>query len=803
MVGFFIFPSCPYYFKHFSVSIHIIAAVTGNSLTHSLPTLLFLLIFPISTIAQNTSEWTPYTSFRTVQDLTVSDENEIWVSTLGGVFTISDGVIDRKLTTIDGLYRLDARAIVYDNANDRVIIGYNDGGIDVLNPDTGEITFLGDILRADNFSPRGINDFLIEGNNLYVATDFGIVNYDLINLFVTDSYTKLGILNRGLPVNDISIQGDSIYVATAEGIAYASMSDELEFSENWLNYNSDNGFVSEPVLALEAIEGRIFASTNSENRVLENGIWVGAPNFGSLIRQYEKHERTLIALSRNQVYMLEESGTVSSLSLGAEVGTALEVMDANTIFVGTLNEGVGSLNADFNEVSYLTPGGPYQNTFIGLNFVDDILIASSSNESDRNADIDLGKGYYIFDDGQWFNYNAQNNTLIGDAGYRQAFTTTSTEDYFYFGSWGRGVARHDRLNNEIYIFDETNSSLRGWEADNPFFPVISGLDTDSNGDVWIVSRWAQNPIYYQTPGDDDWIQIPPLASLSSLDEHFLLFIDSYDQKWISLQATNLAGRGVVVMRTGDPTDPSDDEGVKLTDDINQGFLPDLQVKAIVEDRNNEIWVGTERGIGRYIFPELIIDGGADERRAQFLINEDTSAVSRILLRDVNVSSMAVNNANQKWVGSENQGLYLINAEGTRILRHFTENNSPIFSNSIRSVAVRESTGEVFIATDKGLLSFQDVPKAPVNKMDELQVYPNPFSYDRHNEIFIEGLSEESTLRVIGSDGTFIREIRARGGRISWDGRDFNGSRVGSGVYFVIALDDNGSEKGIGKVAIIR
>jgi hypothetical protein len=88
-------------------------------------------------------------------------------------------------------------------------------------------------------------------------------------------------------------------------------------------------------------------------------------------------------------------------------------------------------------------------------------------------------------------------------------------------------------------------------------------------------------------------------------------------------------------------------------------------------------------------------------------------------------------------------------------------------------------------------------------MDKLQVYPNPFRYDRHNEILIEGLSEESLIRVVGSDGTFIREIRTRGGRMSWDGRDFAGNRVGSGIYFVIALNENGSEKGVGKVAIIR
>ena len=341
------------------------------------------------------------------------------------------------------------------------------------------------------------------------------------------------------------------------------------------------------------------------------------------------------------------------------------------------------------------------------------------------------------------------------------------------------------------------------EDDNPLFPVISGADTDSNDDVWIVSRYASNPLYVQTPGDEDW-QAFRKNSVSGSNEYVGLFIDSNDQKWVSLQSSTVNGTGILVIDTGNKDDENDDRAIRLSTDDNSGGLPDDMVNSIIEDENGEIWIGTARGIARFLFSQFIVStNNPSERRSQWLINEDTSAISRFLLRDVNVSSIAINGANQKWIGSVNQGLWLLNAEGSRIEKRFTTENSPLISNNIRSIAVNDISGEVFIATDLGLMSFQDVPKAPVLKMKDLKVFPNPFSYEKHDQIIIEGLSEETTIRILGVDGTVVKEIETFGGRVSWDGLDYNGNKLGTGVYFVISLQSGSNEKGIGKVVIIR
>lgn len=186
-----------------------------------------------------------------------------------------------------------------------------------------------------------------------------------------------------------------------------------------------------------------------------------------------------------------------------------------------------------------------------------------------------------------------------------------------------------------------------------------------------------------------------------------------------------------------------------------------------------------------------------------MINEDTTATSRFLLRDLNVSSLAVNPANQKWVGSRGQGIWLLNKEGSRILKRFTVENSNLISNNINDIKVNEITGEVFISTDVGLVSYQDVSKVAVDKMKALKVFPNPFRYSEHDQIIIEGLTEQTNVNIMGIDGFVVNTLETRGGRVNWNGRDFNGKKLGTGVYYVIANSAGGDDKGIGKVVIVN
>lgn len=759
-------------------------------------------------MSQQSNEWSAITSFNTINSITQDANGVIWGVSDGGLFSFTGENFEKRLTPVEGMYRLDGRVIYYIDGHDLLIIGYIDGMIDIYDPVNQTFERIEDIQRVQSFSSRGINSFLFHNDRIYVATEFGIVVYNPSTFLVAQSLTKIGSFDRGTPVFDMDIDDDTIYMATQQGVAYANLQDNLDLETSWTNFTESEGLPSGSVQSVARFNDKIYASTASVNMVYEDGSWQNNntyTNHQNITYRKDFDTQLLVAYNQDRIFLTNTENNTQTINLQSSVISDVfyDGQINSMLYASSATLGMGKTDLTNIDFEFIASEGPNLNFFEGMSFDQSVFISGSTRRSQLNTLFDNAKGYYIAEGEEWRNYNRQNNETLNQGRFRLAFTSTFTDEYYYIGSWGSGIARHHRETGEISVFNADNSTLRGWAADDPNFPVISGLETDSEGAVWAVSRFATNPLYVQLPGEDEWINYGKSSAAGSTDEYVGLFVDSRNQKWITLQGTGRSGRGLLVLDTGDPEVTEDSFGIKLTDDINNGNLPNMSVTDIIEDRDGEVWVGTERGIARFIFPQFIISGSQEERRSQWLLNEDPDAESPFLLRDINVSTLAVNSANQKWVGTAGEGIWLLNETGSAIIKHFTTENSPLFSNVIRDIAVNEETGEVYISTELGLSIYQDTPTAPVSSMDELKVYPNPFVYDRHNTIFVENLSETTTIRVLGVDGTLVRTLDNRGGRAEWDGRDARGQQVGSGVYIVIALGAEGSERGTGKVVIIR
>lgn len=772
--------------------------------------ILLLLFYSTNLFAQQNNSWSSITSFNTVNGLAQSSEGEIWGVSDGGLFSFSEskGEFIRELTTVDGMYRLDGITIEYVESSNSILIGYINGMIDLFNIENETFERVEDIYRVQGFTSKRINDFEVYGDRIFVATEFGIIVYDANSFLVSSSFTKIGTFDRGTPIRDIYIENDVIYVGTQQGIGVANINDNLDIESTWTNYDESDGLPSESIQSVIFFDDEILASSVSSNYILRDGSWQINPLLTDYSEiQYRKvvDNENLVIYRPNRILIVNQDKNLEIINPGIN-GITDVIYDnsyTSSMFISSITAGVGVSDISTNQFDFYSPEGPNVNFFEGMGFADQTFISGTTRLSQLNATLDNTKGYYIRDESGWRNFNRNTNQELNQAQFRQAFTSTYNDQFYYIGSWGRGIARHNRETNEIDVFNSSNSTLRGWAADSPTFPVISGLGTDDGEAVWATSRYATNPLYVQLPGEDEWINYGKSSAVSSSDEYVKLFIDSFNQKWITLESAGGAGRGLLVLDTGEASQINESDGVKLTDDQSIGNLPDMAVTEVIEDRDGEVWVGTQRGIARFIFPQFIISGSQQERQAQWLLNEDPDAASPFLLRDINVTAMAVNAANQKWVGTASEGVWLLNENGSAIVKRFTSENSPLFSNTIRDIEVFDETGEVYISTELGLSIYRDTPIAAVSSMDELKIYPNPFLYDKHTSVSIENLSETTTIRVLGVDGALIRTIENRGGRASWDGRDSQGREVGSGVYIVVALDPDGDERGFGKVAIIK
>ncbi len=147
----------------------------------------------------------------------------------------------------------------------------------------------------------------------------------------------------------------------------------------------------------------------------------------------------------------------------------------------------------------------------------------------------------------------------------------------------------------------------------------------------------------------------------------------------------------------------------------------------------------------------------------------------------------------------------MNSDGSSLLAAFNTTNSALLSNQIRSIAIDDNTGKVFVGTDAGLTSFNTAAIKPVDGFTKLFVYPSPFILQNdNNKLTIDGLVKDSEIKILTISGKLVKEFSSPGGRVAyWDGTDNKGSLVNSGVYIIVAYDSEGNNITTGKIAVLH
>lgn len=173
-----------------------------------------------------------------------------------------------------------------------------------------------------------------------------------------------------------------------------------------------------------------------------------------------------------------------------------------------------------------------------------------------------------------------------------------------------------------------------------------------------------------------------------------------------------------------------------------------------------------------------------------------------LLADQNINCIAVDGGNRKWIGTNN-GVWLFSADGTKQLLFFNKDNSPLLSNKVLSIAIDDRTGEVFLGTTSGIISYKGDATAPVTKMSKIVIYPNPVRPGFSGNIGLKGLAENANVKITDINGVLVYETTAIGGQATWNGKNFSNEVASSGVYLVLIVNKDGTDTAVGKILIVR
>ena len=185
-----------------------------------------------------------------------------------------------------------------------------------------------------------------------------------------------------------------------------------------------------------------------------------------------------------------------------------------------------------------------------------------------------------------------------------------------------------------------------------------------------------------------------------------------------------------------------------------------------------------------------------------LYNEN--GISEYLMAYESVTTIVVDGANRKWVGTSTGGLYLLSANGLEQIEHFTAANSPLFSDKIVSLAIMPWSGQLFITTDKGLETYRSTATYAFSEpMDDIHAFPNPVRPDYDGPIAIKGFTRNGIVHITDAAGNTVFSTRANGGQAIWNGCTNSGERVASGIYYVFASAEDGSMRSATKIMVIR
>jgi ligand-binding sensor domain-containing protein len=777
--------------------------------------LLFLALICITTIQTPAQpavgEWTDYQSYASAKNV-VDTGGKIYCVTEGGLFSYNktDNSI-QNMSGINGLSDVGIQRLAYSNENNLLLIAYQNSNIDLL---FGNDVFnLSDIKRKQLQADKTINNVMFSGKMAYLSCGFGIVVINLERKEIKDTYF-IGKDGAYLSVLDMATDGTYLYAATLNGIYKANAAEpNLQNYTNWSRQTSipraDKKFSK-----IEYFNGKIIANyTNDqwaedEMYQLNGDVWNRFLPEIKYVSDITTTVNSIVFSSREEVFVyndkFEKVNHIQKYSLsGVEVKpiqTSGAVLDQqNTLWIADRINGLIKLGA---QTERIIPAGPIDNKIFSLTANGQDLWIASGGMDNGWGNIYNEPRFQLKREGQWSVFdrkvfpvpNAPNNffdvvCVVADP---------KNPDHVFAGSWGGGVLEFN-AGKFVKRYDNFNSTLQTAIPNQPDAPYvrIGGMAYDSKGNLWVTnSEVAKNISVYQADGNWKSYELSGIANKYSIGK---VVVTQNDDKWIVVPR----GKGQSLYVLNSTNDLSKEQHVVARFVNSEGeFLNEMNdIYSLTEDLNGELWVGTSGGVAVFSNPKNTWkESFMYATRPGLNLNDNRF---HPLLEKETITAITIDGANRKWIGTKTSGVFLVSEDGETELEHFNTENSPLPSDEITGIAINQHSGEVFIGTTAGLISYMGEATAGNEEFTDVYVYPNPVRETYNGPIVVKGLVDDTDVKITDISANLVYKTTSLGGQAIWDGNNLNGNRCKTGVYLVFMTDPTGEKTKITKLLFIH
>ena len=754
--------------------------------------LLLLLVIQMS-FAQTNLSWQGYFSYNEIKDVSLSP-TAIFAASENALFYVNTISNQMKTTnTVDGLSGQTISSLHYSSQFNKSLVGYENGLMIVINEADGSMLNVVDIINKQlPVNMKKINHFMEYDGIVYVSCDFGIVQFDLKTNLFGDTYF-IGDDGAEISVRQTAVYNGFIYAATNNGIRRAAVT-----NENLNDFNQWSQIAAGSWSSIETFDTELVAINSSGFIHKYNTNTNSFDGFVALAQttlDMRANDTYLIITSQNSVFVYNNQmqlvRQINSSQVQESPIFSCAASIGDKIYIGTKENGLFTTTiVAVSNFENTTPSGPSRNNIFALQTTSTSVWAVYGDYSVDYNPYPLDEyGISKFTATGWLNIPYE--AVLGAKSLVRIAVNPSNENEVYIGSSYSGLLK---LENDVptVLYNQTNSGLEQISfIPNYFNDVrVNGATYDKSGNLWVNNSLVNSGIKV-LKADGTWQSFSTKSILIDAEEcsYGRMTVDKNGTKWLTTNKDGVIG-----------FNESNNTFKKITFGPDTGNLPIADARAVAVDNRNQLWIGTTKGLR--ILPNV----GNFQTESQLTTNsiiilEDNLAQE--LLYEQFITDIVVDGANNKWIGTADSGLFLVSPNGQETIYHFTINNSPLPSNAINDVDINSSTGEVFIATDRGLISFKGIATKASEDLNKAYVYPNPVRPEYEGTVKIAGLIDKANVKITDIEGNLVYEATSEGGTLEWDTSAFGKYKVASGVYMIFISAQDGVETKVKKVMIIR
>lgn len=760
------------------------------------------------------SAHTPMMSFHSVA---VADDY-VYAAADNGLLLLEKATRDEERPSlsswskVEGLSDIDIVKVFYDKTHKALIICYANGNIDVVKED--KLYNVSNVKDKQITGSKVLSHIRMYDGQIFLIYPFGVVIFNPEDLVIEDSwFTKKD--GTQYVAYDMAVTEDRYYISTDHGIFSLPKqhSTPANFMDWELDLNADDYVYNHLVTfndAVYAIKHSISDENADDTLYVKNADgWQSTDRAFQMVNSLMVVESELAVGNWDYVQTLDADLTPTFLAFWYSdnnyPNVQEAVIDGDVIWAADKTYGLVQYNRTYFSYRYYIINGPFSSATEGICSYNGVTaVVPGSHKGSGYAPCWLHPSLSWFSNQGWqsnpyefLNYDTAHNTYD----LTNVIINPNDESEWFVASWGNGLFRckdqhvvqhYNADNSRLDFMSETDRTL------------VSGLGFDKKGNLWMTNSGCAKMLKMLEP-DGTWHSynigsgVVTSGYQNVVAEHLL--VDSRGYKWITFPREDALNRYHLVAFTDNGTyDNLGDDKFARVDMNVAAEVNSSTVYCIAEDLDGEIWIGTDKGVKVIHFPSKIFDGTAHPKN---ILLEQDGYVS-VLFEFEEITAIAVDGANRKWIGTSKAGVFLMSEDGQKQLQHFTAEDHPLFSNQITAISVDPLSGEVFFGTSKGLVSYRGTATGGFVTYEELPVYPNPVRHGYSGPVAVNGLKANSLCKITDASGHLIWQGYSNGGELIWYCVDMFGKRPATGVYYVMCSDnETGKEKIVTKFLFVN